>query len=158
MILTLTYRLPPDSIADVSLTLSLTAEERGRSRHRFTANTGQPVYLNLPRGMVLRGGDLLQSDQAPTVLVRVVAKPEPVITARAETTLELLRAAYHLGNRHVSLEITPDYLRLSPDSVLETMLLQLGLTLKSEIAPFEPEAGAYGHPQPHSHAAFIPHH
>ena len=105
----------------------------------------------------MRGGDLLQSEDS-AVLVRVAAKPEPVITVCGETTLDLLRAAYHLGNRHVSLEITPEYLRLSPDSVLETMLKQLGLTVKSEVAPFEPEAGAYGHPQSHSHAAFAPSH
>ena len=158
MTLTLTHRLPPNPIISVSLTLSLTAEERVRSRHRFTANTGQSVYLNLPRGTVLRGGDLLQSEQEPRVRVRVAAKPEPVITVRAETSFDLLRAAYHLGNRHVSLEITPDYLRLSPDAVLETMLNQLGLKLKLEVAPFEPEAGAYGHPQPHSHDAFVPNH
>ncbi|MCG8368576.1 MAG: urease accessory protein UreE [Pseudanabaenales cyanobacterium] len=156
--LTLTHRLQPDPIVSVSLILSLTAEERTRSRHRFSANTGRPVYLNLPRGTVLRGGDLLQSEEEPTVLVRVAAKPEPVITVSGETPFDLLRAAYHLGNRHVSLEITPDYLRLSPDSVLESMLKQLGLKVKAEVAPFEPEAGAYGHAHPHRHASFAPSH
>ena len=152
MILTLTHRLPPDPVVSVNLILSLTAEDRARSRHRFTAHTGQPVYLNLPRGTLLRGGDLLQSEGKPRELVRVAAKPEPVMTVTGDTIFDLLRAAYHLGNRHVSLEIAPNYLRLSPDSVLEDMLKQQGLQVKSEVAPFEPEAGAYGHSHPHRHA------
>jgi urease accessory protein len=71
--------------------------------------------------------------------------PEPVITVKANTELELIRAAYHLGNRHVPLEITSTYLRLSPDSVLESMLVKMGLEILEEIAPFYPEKGAYGH-------------
>ncbi len=152
MILTLTRRLPPDPGVKVNHVLSLTAEDRARSRHRFTANTGQPVYLNLPRGTVLRGGDLLQSEENSGELVRVAAKPEPVITVTGKTLFDLLRAAYHLGNRHVSLEIASDYLRLSPDPVLEDMLQLQGLQVKSEVAPFEPESGAYGHSHSHRHA------
>lgn len=140
----LTHRLPPDSNQSVHFTLSLTADERTRSRHCFETDEGQAVYLRLPRGTLLRHGDLLRSDDGQT-WVRVNAKPEPVMTVTAQTPLDLLRAAYHLGNRHVSLEVTAHYLRLSPDPVLKTMLQQLGLQIAEDIAPFEPEAGAYWH-------------
>lgn len=141
-ILTLTQRLPRDAKSLVTLTLPLTAEERTRSRHRFETAEGQAVYLQLPRGSVLQDGDLLQSDDG--AIVRVSAKPEPVLTVTAPTSLQLLQAAYHLGNRHVPLEITSTYLRLSPDSVLHALLQHRGLTVTEEIQPFQPEAGAYG--------------
>jgi urease accessory protein len=143
MMLTLTQRLPANADAVVSHTLSLTAEERTRSNYRFETEAGLVLLLRLPRGMVLRDRDLLQSEDG--ILVRVIAKPEPVLTVTAKNPLELLRAAYHLGNRHVALEITPTYLRLSADSVLQAMLEHLGLEVTPEIKPFEPEMGAYGH-------------
>lgn len=128
----------------VSLTLALTAEERTRSRYRFTAIEGQVVYLNLPRGTVLQDGDLLQ-DEAETVLVRVSAKLEQVLTVTATNSLELLKAAYHLGNRHVPVEISQHYLRLAPDPVLQKMLEKLNFEIISELQPFYPEQGAYKH-------------
>ena len=143
MMLTLTQRLPANADAVVSHTLSLTAEERTRSNYRFETEAGQVLLLRLPRGTVLRDRDLLQSEN--DILVRIIAKPEPVLTVTARNPLELLRAAYHLGNRHVALEITPTYLRLSADSVLQEMLEHLGLEVTAEITPFEPEIGAYGH-------------
>lgn len=143
MMLTLTQRLPANPNAIVSHTLSLTAEERTRSNYRFQTEAGQVLLLRLPRGIVLRDRDLLQSENG--ILVRIIAKPEPVLTVTAKNPLELLRAAYHLGNRHVALEITPTYLRLSADSVLQAMLEHLGLEVTPEIKPFEPEMGAYGH-------------
>jgi urease accessory protein len=66
------------------------------------------------------------------------------MTIAAQTPLLLLRAAYHLGNRHVPLEITATYLRLSPDPVLRTMLEQMGMVVEETILPFQPEIGAYG--------------
>lgn len=142
--MTLTARSPADPNAIVSLTVALTAEERTRSRDRLFLPDGQIIALRLPRGSVLYDGDLLQSE-AGDILVRIVAKPEPVLTVTAKNYLDLLRAAYHLGNRHIALEITIDRLRLSPDPVLRAMLEQLGLQVKEEIAPFQPEKGAYGH-------------
>lgn len=139
----MTQRLPANPDAVVSHTLSLTAEERTRSNYRFETEAGLVLLLRLKRGMVLRDRDLLQSENG--ILVRVVAKPEPVLTVTAKNPLELLRAAYHLGNRHVALEITPTYLRLSADSVLQAMLEHLGLEVTAETTPFEPEMGAYGH-------------
>ena len=124
--------------------LSLTAEERTRSRYHFITDDKTPVYLQLPRGTALQDGDLLTSETGD-ILVKVAAKAEPVLTVTSDDSINLLRAAYHLGNRHVSLEITPTYLRLTPDSVLERMLTQLGLQVVAEVAPFRPQGGAYSH-------------
>lgn len=139
---TFTQRLATEPEGLFSLTLPLTAEDRRRSRHHFETADGQLIYLQLPRGTVLRGGDLLQADDG--AIVRVIAKPEPVLTVTAQTPLHLLQAAYHLGNRHVSLEIAPTYLRLSPDPVLHDLLIHRGLHIIEEIQPFQPENGAYG--------------
>ena len=103
--------------------------------------------MRLARGTVLNDGDILINENE-SMNMRIIAKPEPVLTALAEIPL-LLRAAYHLGNRHVSVEITPTYLRLSPDAVLQAMLTQLGLEIQEEFVPFQPELGAYGN---HSHS------
>jgi urease accessory protein len=152
--LTFTHRLPADfnCPADRSaLALALTAEERTRSHHYFETETGQGLYLRLPRGTVLRHGDVLQSDDGQTLL-QIVAQPEPVMTVTATTAIALLRAAYHLGNRHVPLEVTETYLRLSPDPVLKTMLEQMGLQVTAAQLPFAPEAGAYGQAHSHSHS------
>jgi urease accessory protein len=149
--LTLTQILPPDSGTRVSHTLRLTAEERTRSRHRFRTTAGHEVQLVLPRGTVLRDGDLLRANEDGSV-VRVQARAEPVLTARASDAFALMRAAYHLGNRHVALELGIDYLRLGPDPVLADMLVQLGLRVSEDVAPFQPESGAYGG-HSHSHGA-----
>jgi urease accessory protein len=163
--LTLTERLVADRHIQVNFTLPLTAEERRRSRKQFTTAEGVEVKLNLARGTVLQHGDILAGEarsddmrQTERQLVMVVAKPEPAITVTARAPLDLLRAAYHLGNRHIPLEIALDYLRLEPDPVLVDMLQQMGLHAIEEIVPFQPEAGAYAsHTQHagnhhHSHA------
>jgi urease accessory protein len=151
-LLTLTQRIPGNAVEEnaqaVRKTLRLTAEERTRSRHTFTADDGSLVCLQLPRGTVLRDGDLLYGGTEERV--RVQAKAEPVYTVQAKIPYDLLRAAYHLGNRHVSLEVAPTYLRLTPDTVLKDMLLAMGLEVHEDVQPFHPEAGAYA--QGHSHA------
>jgi len=101
------------------------------------------VFLRLPRGTILKDEDLLQSPTGEVLLI--TAKSEAVFTVTANDSLCLLRATYHLGNRHVALEVTETYLRLSPDAVLKTMLEQLGVNVNEEVAPFFPEAGAYHH-------------
>lgn len=141
-----TQRLAIEPDVSIFLTLPLTAEDRTRSRHHFETADGQLVYLQLPRGTVLQDGDWLQAEDG--AIVRVIAKPEPVLTVTAQTPLDLLQAVYHLGNRHVSLEIAPTYLRLAPDPVLRDLLLHRGLQITEEIQPFHPESGAYGH-HPH---------
>ncbi|MFY7802496.1 MAG: urease accessory protein UreE [Limnoraphis robusta] len=129
---------------NIDFIIPLTAEQRNRSRQTIELSSLQKLSLRLPRGTVLEDGDLLQSETQEHI-AQIIAMPEPVITVKANTELELIRAAYHLGNRHVPLEITSTYLRLSPDSVLESMLVKMGLEILEEIAPFYPEKGAYGH-------------
>ncbi len=133
---------------DSLLTLALIAEDRTRSRHRFMTVEGEEINLQLQRGTVLREGDIL-ADEHNHAIAKVIAKPEPVITVTAKHPLEFLRAAYHLGNRHIALEVTETYLRLTPDSVLENMVLQMGLTVVHETQPFQPESGAYHHHHDH---------
>ncbi len=100
----------------------------------------------------MRGGELL-ADADGSQLIRVLAAPEAVSTVRCADPHLLARAAYHLGNRHVPLQIEPGLLRFQHDHVLGDMLRGLGLTVEAEQAPFEPEAGAYqSAPHGHSHA------
>jgi urease accessory protein len=149
--ITVTQHLPSPPSTSASLTLTLTAEERTHARGRYRAANGEEVQLMLTRGTVLRDGDWLATDDG--TVVRVEAAVEPVLTVRAVDLHTLLRAAYHLGNRHVPLELKPNYLRLSPDPVLADMLRRLGLEVVEELAPFEPEPGAYGgHSHGHAHA------
>jgi urease accessory protein len=145
MMLILTQNVPDNPKVEINFQLSLTAEQRTKSRQRLAVKSGEVIHLKLPRGTVLHQGDLL-SDEDGKIIVEITAKPEPVITVKAENYLTLLKAAYHLGNRHIPLEINPHYLRFSPDPVLVSMLKQLGLELIEEIAPFAPETGAY-HPE-----------
>ena len=130
------------------LTLALIAEDRTRSRHRFVTVEGEEINLQLQRGTLLKEGDIL-ADANNQAIAIVIAKPEPVLTVTAHHALDFLRAAYHLGNRHIGLEITETYLRLSPDSVLEDFVLQMVLTVTKETQPFQPEAGAYHHHHDH---------
>lgn len=146
MILTFTQRLSA-SEKEPWCTLSLTAEERTRSRQPVVTDNGQAVYLHLPRGTMLREGDRLQASTGEIAHIR--AKPEAVLTVTAQSPLQLLQAAYHLGNRHVAIEISETYLRLSPDPVLRNLLEHRGLQVVEELAPFQPEAGAYGHSHAH---------
>jgi urease accessory protein len=143
-IATLTQRKPANSEQAVQDFLVLSAEERQRSRFRGQTESGVTVLLNLPRGLALAEGDLL-TNEAEDWWVRVRAKVEKVLKVEAQSALDLTRAAYHLGNRHVPLEVGTHALKLSPDSVLQDMLVHLGLTVTEVLEPFHPEAGAYGH-------------
>ena len=138
------------SEAVIKFTLSLSAEERTRSRHRFATEEGEIVCLRLPRGTVLQDSDILL-DETKNYLAKIIAKPEEVITVYADRNIDLIKAAYHLGNRHVPLEITTNYLRLSPDPVLRKMLESLNLKIKKETVPFQPQKGAYEHQVRHAH-------
>lgn len=132
------------------LIIPLTADDRTRSRQRLELANGQIIFLKLPRGTSLQNGDLLRSP-AGDCIAQIIAKPEPVLTVTTPDPFNLLQAAYHLGNRHVPLEITPTYLRLTFDPVLAHMLQHLGLETKQETLPFQPEAGAYGDHHNHSY-------
>lgn len=141
--LTVTHRVASGFEVPIAYTLALTAEERQRSRLRIEQPNGPVIFLRLPRGTQLQDGDFLQAEDGTTV--KVVAQPEPVMTVTASSPLDLLRAAYHLGNRHVPLEIQPSYLRLSPDPVLRQLLAHQAVQVVDEIQPFYPERGGYQH-------------
>ncbi len=144
--------------------LPLRAHERSQLRGRRVCQGGQEVLLQLPRQEPLRPGEWLMPAPAgvsslgvssPGVAVEVVAAEEDVLEIRAHDSLALLQAAYHLGNRHVAMEIHADRLLLLHDSVLADLLERRGLELRRLRAPFCPEAGAYAghsHSHPHSHA------
>ena len=122
--------------------LTLPFEKRQKSRLRVNLDNGVEASLILPRGTVLRNGDLLRSEEGLVVLV--CAADEEVTTVRDSNPLLLVRASYHLGNRHVPLQIGQGWIRYQRDHVLDHMVESLGLTLTHETAPFEPEPGAYG--------------
>ncbi len=126
-------------------TVELDWDVRQKSRFDAVDSTGRTLGVFLPRGSVVRGGDVLVAEDGSLIVVR--ARPQPVMVVRAcaehGSPFDLLRAAYHLGNRHVQLELTPDHLKLEPDHVLGEMLERMHLIVSEEEAAFEPEAGAY---------------
>jgi urease accessory protein len=128
--------------------LTLDFDARTKSRLRTQLADGEEVGLFLPRGTILRGGDRLLA--ADGRIVEVVAAPEDLIEARCADAFALARAAYHLGNRHVAVQVGAGWLRIQADHVLETMLTGLGAEVASLTAPFEPEAGAYAHGHHHA--------
>ena len=130
-------------------TLTLDFDARRKSRLAATLDDGEEVALVLPRGTVLRDGDVLVAEDGG--LVRVVAAAEPVLLARARVALTLTRAAYHLGNRHTPVEVGADYLKIEYDPVLADMLERIGATVEQVAAPFQPESGAYGGGHKHGH-------
>ena len=149
-------RIVPGAGAAPTLTLSFA--RRSRSRQRVVLDDGRAALLALPRGTVLRDGDALGSADGPRV--RVQAAAETVSTASHADPATLLRAAYHLGNRHVPVQIGPGWLRYLHDHVLDAMCQGLGLHVEVAERPFEPENGAYaggGHLHGHSHSHADPH-
>jgi urease accessory protein len=142
-----TERLAPSGSARATLELVLPFERRQKARQRARTAAGHEVGIQLPRGTVLRGGDRLRA--ADGTLLAIVAAPEAVSTVASDDLRELARVAYHLGNRHVALQIGAGWVRYLRDHVLDAMVEQLGLQVRHDTEPFEPEAGAYGS---HAHA------
>lgn len=131
--------------------LLLTYEARSKSRLRCFTTDGEEVGLFLERGQpALHDGECLQAEDGR--IVRVRAKPEPLLHVTCANAFELTRAAYHLGNRHVALQLGDGWLRLPDDYVLKAMLEQLGANVEAIEAPYQPEQGAYGGGHHHSHA------
>ena len=134
-------------------TIELDWDTRQKSRFDATDSLGRALGIFLARGTVVRGGDVLVVEDGS--LVRVVAAPQPVlrITHCSEhgTPFDLLRAAYHLGNRHVPIELKPEHLKIEPDHVLADLLRAMHLIVHAETSAFEPEGGAYS-AQGHAHA------
>ncbi|MFO6418893.1 urease accessory protein UreE [Hylemonella sp. W303a] len=146
-------------------TIELDWDVRQKSRFAATDSSGRELGVFLPRGTLVRGGDVLVAEDGS--LIRVVAAPQPVlrITACAEhgSPFDLTRAAYHLGNRHVPIELRPDHLKIEPDHVLADMLRAMHLIVSEQHDAFEPEGGAYaqghgGHGHAHEHGVHDPAH
>lgn len=133
-----------------ALEIQLPFEARNKSRFSEILSDGREVHFFLPRGNVLVDGDILVADDGS--MIRVVAADQDVVTIASASAHQLMRAAYHLGNRHIPVQVGEGFLRIEPDSVLEGMIGQLGLEIKRERASFEPESGAYGGGHRHSHA------
>ena len=127
-------------------TITLDWDTRQKSRFESTDSAGRQVGIFLQRGQVVRGGDVLVGEDGS--LLKVLAAPQAVlrITHCREhgTPFDLTRAAYHLGNRHVPIELQPDHLKIEPDHVLADMLRAMHMTVVTVSEPFEPESGAYG--------------
>jgi urease accessory protein len=132
--------------------LRLPFEQRQKSRLRAALVSGEEMALILPRGDILRGGDLVVASDGRVIAIE--AGVESVLHVVCESPTALARAAYHLGNRHVAVEIGEGYLRLAADHVLEELLTGLGAVVTKLDAPFEPEAGAYagGHQHAGDHS------
>lgn len=149
--LELTERAPKGVKANATMTLVY--DQRQKSRLRATLDSGEDAGVLLPRGTVLRDGDLLPGEGG--LVVRICAAAEVTSVVRTRDPLQFARACYHLGNRHVPLQIGDGELRFLHDHVLDDMLKGMGLEVDCETAPFEPEPGAYtsageGHHQ-HGH-------
>ena len=143
-------------------TVTLDWDQRNKSRFEATDSQGRPLGVFLPRGSVVHGGDVLVAEDGS--LVRVLAAAQPVLRISAASGLDLMRAAYHLGNRHIPIELQSDHLKIEPDHVLSELMCAMGMSVSPVDAPFEPEAGAYGeqghihshghdHGQDHSHGS-----
>jgi len=138
-------------------TVELDWDVRQKSRFETTDSAGRQLGIFLPRGTVARGGDVLVAQDGS--LIRVLAAPQAVLKIthcpNHGTAFDLIRAAYHLGNRHVPIELQPDHLKIEPDHVLAGMLRAMHLIVTEVTEPFEPENGAYatgGHFGGHRHS------
>ncbi|WP_193771453.1 urease accessory protein UreE [Candidatus Magnetaquicoccus inordinatus] len=130
-----------ESAPPACLTLSLTWQERAYSRLQSRLSNGEEVIVMLPHGSHLYHGDRLWSDSGQVVAIE--AAEESLLRVEAAQPLLLLRAAYHLGNRHTPLQVTEQYLLLPEEKLLAEMLRQLGCQVSAVRAPFEAERGAY---------------
>lgn len=161
--LTLTSLLARDEPAQATATLTLSYDQRRRARLRARLENGAEVGLILARGLALKDGDRLRSEDGATVVL-VRAAVEQLSCASTDDQELVVRAAYHLGNRHVALQIDGKRLMYQHDHVLDGLMRELGLHVSALEAPFEPESGAYAHnhaaagvDHPHSHEHGHPH-
>jgi len=123
--------------------IELCFELRQKRQFHCILRSGRVALVRLPRGPILRGGDLLLASDG--ALIEVVAAPEHLLQVESCAASELARLAYHLGNRHVAVEVGTDCLGVAEDPVIEKMLVGLGAKVRRVVGPFEPEAGAYAH-------------
>jgi urease accessory protein len=127
---------------DVKGRLELPFEARQKSRFKAKLVSGEEVGVVLPRGEILRGGDLVTASDGR--VMEIISQPEKLLHVECATPAALAKVAYHLGNRHVPVEVGEGYLHIAEDHVLERMVEGLGAKVTRMTAPFEPEAGAYG--------------
>lgn len=130
--------------------LVLTFKQREKSRLKVSLASGEEIGLFLPRGSVLKEGSVIASDSGE--YLKIVAAPEKVSTVTSDDGHLLLRIAYHLGNRHVPLQVEPNWLRYAHDHVLDDMVRLLGGNVVVEEQPLQPESGAYGGGHNHAHS------
>lgn len=152
MILNVQTKLTTPRVADAVLTLPF--ELRQKSRLKAKLDSGVEVGLFLPRGTILRDGDVLQADNG--LLIRIAAAQESLSVVRSDDALLLARLCYHLGNRHVPIQITSNEIRYQHDHVLDKMVSGLGANVQHQQLPFEPEDGAYA--AGHGHHSSTPTH
>lgn len=131
--------------------VSLTFHERIKGRLRISTDAGVDAGIQIDRGQVLENGQKIKNEQG--VVLEVLAKPELVSVASADSTTLFARACYHVGNRHAEVQIGNNQLIYLHDHVMDDMLTQLGLSVRAEHLPFNPENGAYvsGHSHAHHH-------
>ena len=141
-----TERLEGNVVQENVEIVELTFDTRQKSRFRATLANGHDIGADLPRTGILRSGSFIATEQGD--ILRIDAKPERLMQVIAQSDFDLVKAAYHLGNRHVPLMLTPSALYFEPDHVLAEMVTGLGLTVAEIEHPFEPESGAYAQ---HSH-------
>jgi urease accessory protein len=136
-------------------TVELDWDVRQKSRFDCTDSAGRSLGVFLPRGTAVRGGDVLVAEDGS--LIKVIAAPQAVLKithcASHGTPFDLTRAAYHLGNRHVQIELRADHLKIEPDHVLADMLRAMHLIVNDVTEAFEPESGAYSSHGSHSHGS-----
>ena len=139
----------PKSVAAAAIAaqLILPYELREKSRLLATLNTGEEAAVFTARGSVMRDGDLMLGNDGR--IVQIIAAAEPTYKVECSSVFELLRCAFHLGNRHTQAQVGDGFLRIRLDPVLKDMLHGLGASALEELSPFEPEAGAYGGGHPH---------
>ena len=134
-------------------TLTLDFDARHRRRIRLITDQGEDVLLDLPKAVAMADGDALQLEDGRLLMVQAAA--EPVVEIRHSDPNQLMRLAWHLGNRHLPTEILDGVLRIRPDHVIEDMLHRFGAELVKLQAAFQPEGGAYGsngHHHNHDHS------
>jgi urease accessory protein len=125
----------------------LTFDARCKSRLLLSLDNGEQAALIVERGRTLRDGERVALEDGREV--EIVSAEESLLEAVSSDPLVIARAAYHLGNRHVAVQLMPDRLRFLADHVLAEMVVGLGLRVNALVAPFEPEGGAYGHQHAH---------
>lgn len=142
-------RLGTVSPVSIDARITLTHDQREKGRLRAVTDTGEDIQIFLERGKALTVGEFLKSDCGKHI--QVAGAKEPITEAHCHDWQTFARACYHLGNRHVKIEVGDRWLRIIPDHVLEAMLIQQGLTVVADNAVFNPESGAYAPGTSHGH-------